>query len=488
MAELILADAYKVMETIDDSNSRYSKTTRRLIWALVIAFMVAAAITAYLTFIAVRDFVTSWELTSLPGIALAPAKPTSTPDESGVIRDVQTPLQAPSGPVPEAWDGASRVNLLVMGLDYRDWQAGEGAPRTDTMILLTIDPLAHTAGILSIPRDMWVNIPGGFEYGRINTAYSLGEAYKYPDGGGPGLAMATVEELLGVPIDYYAQIDFGAFVRFIDEIDGIRIDVKEKMKVDPLGDNNVKTLRPGRQTLNGELALAYARTRKTEGGDFDRAQRQQEVILAIRDRILNFDMLPTLISKAPVLYQELASGVNTNLTLEQAIKLAWLSQQIPDENIKRGVIGPPDQVLLVKSPQGDDVLKPIADKIRDLRDSIFFDTDPASPVVNMPPADVINAEAAKLKVLNGTATAGLAALTTDYLKSQGYNVVETGNAEQLYTNTTLFDYTGKPYTLKNLSELMRVNSNQIYSRYDPTSPVDVVVILGNDWAANNPMP
>lgn len=476
------------MEHTNDTQTGYSKTTRRLIWGLVIAFLIAAAITAYFTFIAMRDFVASWELTSLPGIALAPEKPTSTPDESGVIQDVETPLQAPSGPQPEPWDGASRVNVLVMGLDYRDWQSGEGAPRTDTMILLTVDPLARTAGILSIPRDMWVNIPGGFDYGRINTAYSLGEAYKYPDGGGPGLAMATVEELLGVPIDYYAQIDFGAFVRFIDEIEGIKIDVKEKMKVDPLGDDNVKTLRPGVQTLDGELALAYARTRKTEGGDFDRAQRQQEVILAIRDRILSKDILPTLITKAPVLYQELSAGVNTNLTLEQAIKLAWTAQQIPEENIKRGVIGPPDQVLLVKSPQGDDVLKPIADKIRELRDNIFFEQGPASPVIEMQPADVLQAEGAKLRVLNGTATAGLAARTSDYLTSLGYNVVETGNAEQLYTNTNLFDYTGKPYTLKYLSELMNVNSNQIYGRYDPTSPVDVVVILGNDWAANNTMP
>lgn len=476
------------MEQTQNPKTGYSKTTRWLLWALLIAFAIAALITAYLTFTAVRDFVSSWEMTSLPGISLSQSQKTSTPDVSGVIRDVQTPLQAPSGPQPEPWDGASRVSVLVMGLDYRDWVANEGAPRTDTMILLTVDPLARTAGILSIPRDLWVNIPGGFNYERINTAYSLGEAYKYPDGGGPGLAMATVEELLGVPIDYYAQIDFGAFVRFIDEIHGIKIDVKEKMKVDPLGDNNVKTLRPGVQTLNGELALAYARTRKTEGGDFDRAQRQQQVILAIRDRILSADILPTLIRNAPSLYQELSTGVHTNLTLEQVIKLAWLAQQIPEENIKRGVIGPPDQVLLVKSPDGDDVLKPISEKIRELRDSIFFEAGPASPVANMQPSEVIQAENAKLTVLNGTATAGLAARTSDYLKGLGYNVSETGNAEQIYANTTLFDYTGKPYTLKFLSQQMNISPNRIFSRYDPTSPVDVVLILGNDWAANNPMP
>ncbi len=151
--------------------------------------------------------------------------------------------------------------------------------------------------------------------------------------------MATVEELLGVPIDYYAQIDFSAFVRFIDEIDGVKMDVKEKIIVDPLGDNNTKTLKPGVQTLPGDLALAYARPRKTEGGDFDRAKRHSKVIMAIRERVLNLNMLPTLIAKAPVLYQELSAGMHTNLTLDQAIRLAWLAQQIPDESIKQGVIG-----------------------------------------------------------------------------------------------------------------------------------------------------
>ena len=92
------------------------------------------------------------------------------------IQDAQTPLQPVGGPTPEPWDGASRVTLLVMGLDYRDWLAGEGPPRTDSMILLTLDPLNRTAGMLSIPRDLWVTIPGGFDNNRINTAYSLGEA------------------------------------------------------------------------------------------------------------------------------------------------------------------------------------------------------------------------------------------------------------------------------------------------------------------------
>ncbi len=460
-------------------------TTRRLTLAVVIAFLIATVIAGVLTFILVRDLVVSWELTSLPGIAIV--EPTPTPEGAVIVENPQTPLQPPSGPTPEAWDGASRVTVLVMGLDYRDWEAGTGAPRTDTMILLTLDPLSRTAGMLSIPRDLWVNVPG-FEYGRINTAYSLGVAYEVP-GGGPGLAMVTVEELLGVPIDYYAQIDFSAFVRFIDEIDGVKLDIPESITVDPLGDNNTKTLKPGRQTLPGDLALAYARARKTEGGDFDRAQRQQQVILAIRDRLVSLDMLPVLISRAPQLYQELSSGVNTNLSLEQAIQLAWLAQQIPEENIQRGVIAPPDQVLLVTTVEGDEVLKPIADKIRETRDKVFFGSEPISPLAgSQPPLDLAKAEAPRLSILNGSSTAGLAARTSEYLQSQGLTVGEAGNAEQLYTNTTIFDYTGKPYTLKFLMELMSIQPTRLFSRYDPTSQVDVVIILGTDWAASNPMP
>jgi LCP family protein required for cell wall assembly len=465
--------------------SGQSKTVNVLRLVLLGAFILAALITAYLTFVAVRDFVTSWELTSLPGITIQQVQATSTPNAAGVIQNIQTPLQPAGGPTPQPWDGASRVNVLVMGLDYRDWLAGEGAPRTDTMILLTINPLDRTAGMLSIPRDLWVNIPG-FNYGRINTAYSLGVAYSYP-GGGPGLAMATVEELIGVPIDYYAQIDFSAFERFIDDIGGIQLTIGKKIKVDPIG-QEVKTLRPGTYTLPGALALAYARARNTEGGDFDRATRQQEVIMAIRDQILHQYKLSTLIAKSPTLYQELSAGVHTNLSLDQAIKLAWLAQQIPKSSIQRGIIGPPDQVLLVQSPEGDQVLKPIADKIRLLRDSVFFQNRVDSPAAtSISPADRMKAEAPKITILNGTTTTGLASQTLEYLQSQGITA-EAGNADQVYNNTSIFDYTGKVYTVQYLVNLMKIDTNHIFSRYDPTSQVDVVVILGLDWTGLNSTP
>ncbi len=318
--------AYTVKKNKKSKNQIDTSAGLRI--ALLVGFVFVVILASFLTFVTIRDFVASWKITNLPGISVSSTS--ASPGAEGSLPPVEGANAQPvAGPTPPPWDGANRVSMLVMGLDYRDWEAGEGPPRTDTMILFTVDPINRTAGLLSIPRDLWVNIPG-FEYGRINTAYQLGEAYQMV-GGGPQLAVDTVEELLGVSIDYYAQIDFGAFVRFIDEIGGVELDISEPLKLDPLGDGNVKRVQPGHYNFPGDLALAYVRFRKTEGGDFDRSQRQQQVIMSIRDRILEYDMLPTLISKAPQLYGELTSGVHTNLNLDDAIKLAWLAIQIPEE-------------------------------------------------------------------------------------------------------------------------------------------------------------
>jgi LCP family protein required for cell wall assembly len=475
------------MASISEQEPQPSSRGGVLKYALLAVFLIAAILTGVITFRIVRDFVTSWELTSLPGVTLREAPATPDP-ASGPVTDLNTPLQQSSdAPPPVMWDGASRITMLVMGLDYRDWAAGDGPPRTDTMILLTIDPLSKTAGMLSIPRDLWVNVPG-YQYDRINTAFRTGEVFKHP-GGGPGLAMETVEELLGVPIDFYAQIDFGAFVRFIDEIGGVKLNIPEKVKVDPLGDNNTKTLKPGVQTLNGELALAYARLRKGEGDDFGRAERQQAVIMGIRDRLINPKILPVLIGKSGVLYNELSAGVHTNMTLDQAIKLAWLAVQVKEENIQKGVIAPPEMVLLASTATGDQILKPITEKIRQLRDEIFASSQSASPVAaSLDPAARMKAENARISVLNGTSTPGLAANTAEYLKSQGVNVTVADNATAVLPYTEITFYNGKPYTVQFLVDLFKIDKIRIYYVNDPTQPVDAVVILGQDWAGSNPLP
>ncbi len=190
-----------------------------------IIFWGVALFLGVLAFVFARNFTACWNLTDLPGlspancrdVANAPAgfNPEGTPIATTEAALPPAPITAPEVALPPAWDGASRINILFLGLDYRDWQANEGPPRTDTMILFTIDPITKTAGMLSIPRDLWVNIPG-FEYGRINMAYPSGEGAQLP-GGGPGLAMKTVEQLLGVPVQYYAQVDFNTFTDLVNQ-------------------------------------------------------------------------------------------------------------------------------------------------------------------------------------------------------------------------------------------------------------------------------
>ncbi len=460
----------------------------------IIIILVVAVLLVFFTYNTVKKLVISWEITSLPGLAIKAPTPTPQPGNETTTSEEESTTAVESstvstGPVPDPWDGASRVTVLVMGLDYSDWRAGEGPPRTDTMILLTLDPISNTAGMLSIPRDLWVNIPG-FDYGKINTAYQLGEAYKFP-GGGPGLAMKTVENLIGVPIQYYAQIDFSVFVRFIDEIYGVKIDIPYEIFVDIYDDElGLKRIEPGVQVLPGEYALAYARARNTEGADFDRAQRQQQVIMGIRDRLLEPGMITDLISKAPELYNEFSSGINTNFSLEEVIQLAWLAKGIPSENIYHGIIGE-EQVNFGKSPDGLDVLKPLPDQIRLLRDKIFIPAGAFNPVMDpdSDPLTLMLQENATIYILNGTFTPGLAGLTMEYLQGLGANVIGTNDAsDKPYPYTMIYDHTGNPYTVQYLVELFQISKFRIFSRFDPDAQADVTIIVGDDWANVNPMP
>jgi len=256
----------------------------RMLLGLGGAFIVAILITGSITFLFIRNFVAN--ASKQQEVVPPSLQEAATPTPLGWNeQDVNKPMQSSEGPKPAPWDGASRVNILIMGLDSADMAGREGPARTDTMILLTLDPVTRTAGMLSIPRDLWVNVPG-YGNNKINTAYFLGEGYGEP-GGGPGLAIKTVEKFLGIPIHFYAQIDFSAFEQFIDELGGVEVDVPEEISVDPIGPHNTVVLEPGLQTLDGPTALAYARNRDTVGNDFDRAQRQQQVIMAIRDRILS---------------------------------------------------------------------------------------------------------------------------------------------------------------------------------------------------------
>jgi LCP family protein required for cell wall assembly len=450
-----------------------------VIWGLAGAFILMAILTGLLVYNAVHGVFAAWDGSGLPPLF----------SSGGVDPGQVTPGAASEDPVAQAtpppWNGTDRVTVLVMGLDYRDWETGQGDPRTDTMMLVTVDPVSRTAGILSIPRDLWVEIPG-FEHSRINTAYSLGESFDYPSdgthpGGGPGLAMRTVENLLGVQIQFYAVIEFLAFQDMINEIGGIDVLVQEPMEMAIIG-RYTMSLEAKPYHFDGPQALAYARARGTSGGDFDRSRRQQQVILAIRDRILNLGNLPTLIGRAPAIYQHVAEGIHTNLSFDQMVALGTLALQIDPADIQRGVIGPPDMVLLETLPDGAQVLKPVPDQIRLLRDQIFTLTDAVAPSIALDdPAAASAQEGARVAVRNGAGIEGLATSTADYLRGLGVNVTEVGNADRMdYATTVIVDYTGNPYTSRYLMTLLDLDPSQILFQTVPDSPVDVAVICGPD--------
>ena len=272
-----------------DLKQKQSTTNRPSVFPFIL--LIVGAILSVLLWIFLSGFVACWQVTPLPGMPppnCPNSQPTATPaptipGATAVVQTATPTASAPQIPLPPAWDGASRVNVLILGLRGGDNQ--DCPDCTDTMIVLTIDPASKTAGMLSIPRDMWVNIPG-FNYNRINAAYTTGELYKLP-GGGPALTIKTVEDFLGIPIQYYAQIDFSAFEKMIDDIGGICLDVPVKVDVGVLYEHGTTIVKPGQQCLNGKVALGYARARDTSqgvaGGDVQRSQDQQLVIMAIRE-------------------------------------------------------------------------------------------------------------------------------------------------------------------------------------------------------------
>ena len=452
-------------------------------WIILVVFGVLGLGLAVGAFIIARNVFSTLTAINLPG-APQTILPVTT-DEAG---NIEIPLALPDAPaavdLPE-WNGKTRITVLFLGLDYRDWEAGE-IPRSDTMMLVTLDPLAQTVGFLSIPRDMWVEIPG-FGHNKINTAYFLGEVNKLP-GGGPGLAMETVEHFLGVPVDYYALVDFMTFVNLIDELGGLDLIVTQEVTISRIGDNDSQEiLREGMQWLDGMQVLGYARSRYTDGGDFDRASRQQEIIMAIRDQVVTWNMLPELIAKAPALYQEVNEGISTNLNLDDMLRLANLGVQIPENNFTQNVIGP-DMVYNGKSPDGLSIMIPIPDDIRGLRDRVFTNVPVSQSVIDSDLAVLRQAEGARIAIHNGTQDGTLAPRTAEFFRSQGLNVVEETNAQNIYNSSQIIIYHGKPYTASYLAGLLGIPNSQVTFEFNPDNYADIVLVLGNDWVSSNPLP
>ncbi len=444
---------------------RSSSMAQKLFTAgLVVFFLVVAGTAGLFAFDQVRRFIAASDV--LPDF-------TMEHDETGGV------TYEPGKPLPR-WEGTERVNILVMGIDQRKHE--QGPWRTDTMLVLTIDPVTASGGMLSIPRDLWVPIPG-YEEGRINTAHYLGELYDYP-GGGSALAAKTVQYNLGVPIHHYARVNFTAFEQLVNLIGGIDVYVEEEI-ADPTYPDEAYGYDPlyisaGWQHLNGEMALKYARTRRTAGGDFDRAKRQQQVFLAAFEQVTRLDLLPQLAPRAPEVWKTLQGSVVTDLTLDQVIALAQLASEVDPEKIRYGVIDE-HYTQFWKTPDGQQVLIPVRDCIRELRDYIFTTEAPLPQQADDPVAR-LEAEGATIEVLNGTTTAGLATLTGEYLQQQDLQIARTDNADRSdYPESLVIVYTGKTYTAEYLARLLGLPPTAVVHGADPNAEYDISVILGADY-------
>lgn len=465
-----------------------------------IGFLVAVG-----AFFIATSLTTCWQVTRLPGIApascgMADSSAVGTPVVGGNARP-SAPLPTPHSEAPAvtypAWDGASRVNIAFFGLRGPD--PTEQCPLcTDTIIVFTIDPVARTAGMISIPRDLYVTIPGtdgcsGAHDGkcRINTAWPQGEAIKLP-GGGPALAMKTVSQFLGVPIDHYAQVDFDSFVNFIDIIGGVDIESTQRLVLDPLGTGKDKFVITccGMRHLNGERALAYARYRKTAGGDVDRSARQQQIIMAVRDKLTDPANFTTYMAKAPEMYKALQAGIHTSLTLSDALKFAALMTTIQPANITRAVID--EQMVryanLILGKQAAAVLVPVPEAIRQLRDQVFSGGQPIGPIAQGDAAALMKADGARVQVTNASYTADLDQRTGRYLQAQGLAVVQVGERMQGREKTVVVIHTPKLYTLRYLISPLGLvaSSAQIVFQPDPAASVDIEIRVGTDWATKIP--
>lgn len=376
----------------------------------------------------------------------------------------------------EMWADPNRVTVLLLGIDQRTGE--EGPFRSDTLIVLSMDPIRKTAAMLSIPRDLWVSIPG-FEPGRINTANSLGDSFDFP-GGGPGLAALTVERNLGLRIDHTVRVNFDLFLNLVDAVAPVEICVTETIHDEayPDGSYGIMTVHfdPGCQDMNAEQLLQYARTRHTDGSDFDRARRQQQVINALRDQVLSLGGVQSLLGEALALWEAARQDVQTTLSFDEIVSLALLAQEIPSEDITEAVLDA-NYVYFETTLSGDQVLRLRGDAMRSLVSDLFNPVQMDQDTLR----GLAASETVSLSVVNGTTVQGLASDARDWLQDQGFIVAEIGNAtSSSYQQSVIKDYTDNPYTARLLASIMGLSVTQVQPGSDNATVQDIQIVVGED--------
>lgn len=384
------------------------------------------------------------------------------------------------------------ANLLLVGVDERPDAPQEGI-RSDTLILARLDAGAGWIGLMPIPRDTQVELPG-VGITKINVAYSQGYARAgefYGDGttpqqGGMGLSADIVEQFLGLRergiggtrVDYVAQVNFDGFVGVIDALGGITVDVPRPIVDDayPTPDFGVMRVefQPGPQRMDGQTALIYARTRHADS-DFGRSQRQQQVLRAIiaefqaKNWFQRAALVPALTSALKGA-EDSPPPVLTTLPIARPdvlLGLAWLAGTVDPDVIIQAPISPE---YVAVSEVGSNLIWDAAG-VRAQVDRFFT-----------PPRAVV--EEAVVQVFNGTTASGLAGRTSAELEAAGITILPAADAPAgAYPHTIVYDLHGNPRTARRIARMLAADVQNGLPPVDLATGADIVVILGEDSAA-----
>lgn len=346
--------------------------------------------------------------------------------------------------------GSTKLNVLVLGYD----SSINGPPRADTIMLLSIDLESREIGLLSIPRDTRVSVPG-HGMNRINASHAFG---------GIELTISTIEEFLDIPVDYYVETDFQGFARIIDTIGGVEIDIKEPLKyVDRAGGVNIN-LPAGKRVLNGKEALDYVRFRESIKGDIGRVERQQQFLKAVINRVLS----PDIIMKLPSIYSETKKAVNTNIPIQD---ISPFMRVIKDMNISTI-----ETVILPGEP-----------KYINGASYWVVNEEETEILVNklIRSKEYIRNGQCKLRILNGNGIPGQASELASDLKKYGFNVVSLANAASYdYDNTVILYYdTDDKNTALSIRELIGGEVQFVELEEDEalSKEEDIQIIIGHDY-------
>lgn len=383
-------------------------------------------------------------------------------------------------------EGDGRVNVLLLG---KGGGNHPGADLTDSILVVSIDPIAKEASLLSIPRDLWVRVPDYWSM-KINSVYSSAKQKALTENNenesaaneeGVKVLSDVLEETIGIPIHYYSVVNFDAFKQTVDAVGGISINVKE-----PLYDYNIAwenggsslIADAGPQSFNGQKALLYARSRYTSS-DFARGERQREIVVGLKEKILQLGTFsnPVAVTK---LINAVGDNVSTNISLGEMMRMYEIAKTIPTTSIAS--IGFTDEPnVLVKTGQVGDQSVVIP------RRGVDDFSEIQSFVRNALRDGFLKSENATVIVLNGTNSPGLATVRAEELKSFGYNVVLVDDAPTSdYQATVLLDTTNgyKKYTKRYLEQRLGVQAATSVPGITPDLfQADFIVIVGNNEAA-----